>query len=104
MAVIREREVIVDPRLPNPPAVTGVTQDLSEGDSYLLTEDVQELAATAAFSETSAPPVPVIPTIKSMSVYSQTVRIATDGRTVVDVEVEFPNGSYAGVDIEVTTL
>lgn len=97
-----DKDIELNPRFLVPPAVIDVRQE-NDADSYLVYENTGDVvqAIDGPILEYSNAPIPNAPS--SYSIVSQTVRIAADGSTRVDVLLDFPdtNGVY-NIDVRVT--
>jgi hypothetical protein len=100
MATFKDRDIEIDPRFPVPQGVVDVRQESGTEISYGYSEtDGSEndpaLAVINDGSSSSTPillnPAQLVPIPKSFHVVAQETRITTDGRTVVDVTVEYPD-------------
>lgn len=96
------KDIELDPRFLVPPAVIDVRQENNEN-SYLVYENTSDIVEVmdGPILEYSNAPIPNAPS--SYSIVSQTIRIAADGSTRVDVLLDFPdtNGVY-NIDVRVT--
>lgn len=101
MAKDRDRDIELDPRLYVPPGIIDVRQANKEnGEYYYNAEDV---AAEGPILEHPEAVLPMPPS--SYQIVDQRVRIAPDGRAVVDVTVEFPDvQDIYSIDVRVTTV
>lgn len=101
MATNRDRDIEIDPRFFVPPGVVDVRQQNRENGEYYYDEDT--LAVEGPVLEYPEAVLPMPPS--SYEIVDQRVRIAPDGRAVVDVTVEFPDvqGIYS-IDVRVTTV
>lgn len=97
----RDRDIELDPRFLVPPGVIDVRQE-NKDDSYQAysPEDVV-LPGDGPVLEFSNSTVPRAPS--RYTIVSQNVRNAADGRTVVDVLLDFPdNMGEVDIDVRVT--
>lgn len=86
MAKSTVRNIELDPRFYIPTGVVDLRQSNKENSDYVYDETVQAVDGPILATPESTIPMP--PT--SYAIYQQRVRIASDGRAVVDVIVEFP--------------
>lgn len=101
MATDRQRDIELDPRFYCPPGIIDVRQANKEnGEYYYNPDDIAVEGPVLDYPEAVLPMPP-----SSYKIVDQRVRIAPDGRAVVDVTVEFPDvqGIYS-IDVRVTTI
>lgn len=101
MATDRIRDIEIDPRFFCPPGVIDVRQANKENGEFYYDEET--LAVEGPVLEYPESVLPMPPS--SYEIVEQRVRIAPDGRAVVDVTVEFPDiaGVYS-IDVRVTKI
>ena len=102
MAKTSRREIQIDPRFPVPSNVIDVRQENQE-DSYQNYEGGSVVGPDDG-PVLGAPDAPVPNAPSSYTIVSQTLRTTPDGRTVVDVLLEFPDMGYVSVDVRVTPV
>jgi len=101
MATSRDRDVVLDPHFFVPSGVVDVRQQNNENAEYLYDDSI--LAEEGPTLETPTSVIPMPPT--SYQIASQRVRIASDGRAVVDVYIEFPDvDGIETIDVAVTKV
>lgn len=93
MATIKDRRISVDPRFGVPAGVLDVNQEKEVAeDGGTTSSGVSASLSSATSSETfriEAESEQMVALPKSFSVTKQTIRMTSDGRAVVDVEIEF---------------
>lgn len=99
MAKDRDRDIEIDPRFFVPNGVVDVRQENKEDGEYYYNEKTLAAEGPTLQSPESVLPMPS----SSFEIVEQRVRIAPDGRAVVDVIVEFPDAVFK-VDVRVTTV
>jgi len=91
----------LDPHFFVPSGVVDVRQQNNENAEYLYDDSI--LAEEGPTLETPTSVIPMPPT--SYQIASQRVRIASDGRAVVDVYIEFPDvDGIETIDVAVTKV
>jgi hypothetical protein len=101
MATSRDRDVVLDPHFFVPSGIVDVRQQNNIDAEYLYDDSI--LADEGPELQTPTSVIPMPPT--SYSIASQRVRIASDGRAVVDVYVEFPDvEGIETIEVAVTTV
>lgn len=97
------RDIELDPRFLVPPGIIDVRQENKEDSYYVYNIDPTEIAAPGdgPILETPQSPIPNAPS--RYTIVSQTVRTGGDGRSVVDLLLEFPDdvGTY-DIDVRFT--
>jgi len=101
MATSRVRDVVIDPHFFVPSGVIDVRQQNNENSDYLY--DASTVAQEGPIILTPESTIPMPPT--SYSIAEQHVRMASDGRAVVDVYVDFPDvDGINTIDVRVTKI
>jgi hypothetical protein len=100
MAIQRTRDIEIDPMFHVPQNVVDVRQQNKvDGQFNYVPGDV----AIDPILATPTSLVPMVPT--TFSIVDQAVRISADGRSVVDVTIEFPDiAGISSVDVQVSTI
>jgi hypothetical protein len=108
-------DVVIDPTFFLPPDVidmrAGYEDDIEDGDADVSYDDILDVDDLDDVSPTDEPVVDdqpdnsgSLPTPNNFSVVEQHVRIAPDGKAVVDVVIEFVDGGQFEYDIRVTKV
>jgi len=101
MATSRVRDVVIDPRFFVPPGVVDVRHQNNEDAEVLY--DASTLAQEGPVLQSPASVIPMPPT--SYTIVDQRVRIASDGRAIVDAIVDFPDvDGVISIDVRVTKV
>jgi hypothetical protein len=87
MAIQTHREIIIDKFFSVPPGVVDV-RHANEADGEFNYSSATDVAETPTLS---SPGVQIPMTMSSFSITDQTIRMTSDGRSVVDVTFEFPD-------------
>lgn len=95
----RHREIELDPHFFVPPGMIDVRQENKENMEYVYSDNPEVIAEEGPVLEFPNSPVPNAPS--GYTIVSQTIRTGSDGRTVVDVLLEFPDIG-ADIDVRVT--
>lgn len=99
MARDRDRDIEIDPLFVVPPGIVDVRQQYSADASSVYDE---ETIAPELILESLDSNLPIPGTF---NIVSQTVRISSDGTSVVDVIIEFPdNDTISDIEMRVTKL
>lgn len=85
MAVIK-RDVIIDPRFATPPGVVDVRNQNKEDVSFAYDESTA--ADEGSIIDSSEY---LVPLITNFTIVEQMIRMTSDGRSVVDVVIDFPD-------------
>lgn len=88
MATTGRRDIVLDGMFPLPPGVIDVRHENLEDSEFVY--DVEDVADTAPVLEVPTDIIPVLP-LTAYQIVDQTIRITSDGRSVVDVTFEFPD-------------
>ena len=100
MAVQRTRQIEIDPMFHVPQGVEDVRQQNKIDGQFSYSS---ESIAQDPILETPTSVLPMPPT--TFTIVDQAVRIGPDGRSVVDVTIEFPDVSgISNIDIRTTTI
>jgi hypothetical protein len=94
-----KRDIIIDPYFLVPPLLVDARQWEDEDASEFADEDTSTVDPTETDSLVDYGSLP--PSISSMRVIEQITKITADGRTVVDVVVEFEESSGSLRDVRV---
>lgn len=97
----KDRDISLNPNFFVPPNVIDVRQENKENYEYVYSQDPDRIAADGPVLEYPDAPVPNAPS--GFTLIGQTLRTTPDGRTVVDVELEFADIG-AEIDVAVTLV
>lgn len=97
----RRDDIELNPVFAVPPHVIDVRQENSD-DSYQNYDGGGDIVGPGNGPVLGAPDAPVPNAPSRYSILSQTLRTAPDGRTVVDVLIDFPDINDLNVDVRVT--
>lgn len=101
MATSRVRDIAIDPSFAVPPNVVDVRQLDKENTEFYYDDSTLADEGPTLESEISTIPMPP----STYQILEQRVRIASDGRAVVDVILEFPEiEGVQNIDVGVTKL
>lgn len=103
MATNTVRDIVVDNLFPIPPGMVDMRYENKEdGEFNYINED--DIADSAPILDAPDSTVPTLP-LASFKIVDQTIRITSDGRSVVDVTFEFPDvNGILSVEMRVTKL
>lgn len=99
MAVQRTREIEIDPMFYVPPGVVDVRQENKDNGEFSY-----QVVDMAGYGPVLATPTSTVPMPSTgFQIVDQAVRIGSDGRTVVDVTLDFPDVSDTySIDVRVS--
>lgn len=103
MAKTNRTDIELNPAFPVPPNVIDVRQENSD-DSYQNYDggNAGDIVGPGNGPILGTPDAPVPNAPSRYSIVSQTLRTSPDGRTVVDVLIDFPDVNDINVDVRVT--
>lgn len=101
MAKTNRTDIELNPVFAVPPHVIDVRQENSD-DSYQNYEGSSDIVGPGDGPVLGTPDAPVPNAPSRYTIVSQTIRTAPDGRSVVDVLIDFPDISDINVDVRVT--
>lgn len=103
MAKETDKQIIIDEHFFVPQGVIDVRHASEEEGSTFYSSPDDVAAPDVYIPDATSEEVPVLMPPTSFSVYEQRVRIASDGRAVVDVVLDFPDMYGAkSIDVRVT--